>query len=146
MATLSSPDAIADALVTAINANAFGGRWPKLNSERTHFLQVDADQLGDIAIHVYPTERQSEPLNRKGNIHTYRVSMAVMKRLDATDPQADADAIRHTAQQVDELIGDGTVLRAGFVWLQNDWQMIVPEILETFNVYCSIITAVFRGV
>ena len=134
--------AIADAVVTALNAGGFAQPFTAVRLYRPQFELKD---MGTLHVTVVPRGLLIQMASRGIDQHDYQVDVAVQKRL-ATEDTAEIDSLMALVEQIADRFRH-KVLETDpeACWVKSENAPIyAPEHLEQLRQFTSVLTLTYR--
>jgi hypothetical protein len=135
--------AIADAVVTALNAGGFAQPFTAVRLYRPQFELKD---MGTLHVTVVPRGVVIQTASRGIDQHDYQIDVAVQKRL-ASEDAAEIDALMTLVEQIgDKFRRKVLETDPPAMWVKSEHAPIyAPEHLEQLRQFTSVVTLTFRA-
>lgn len=139
---------IADAVVAKLNQAGLKPPFtagPPLAAVRAYTTELDLKDIKHLVLTVVPKEDDSEPLSRSQTADTYRVDIAVRRKIDPQDTPA-VDALMNLVQEIKSLFRFGTLAdypQAAWTGTENNpaW---FPGHLRELRQFTSVVTLTYE--
>jgi hypothetical protein len=139
---------IADAVVTALNAEAFQGTLEEeFTAERKYLPRVELKDMGTLHVTVVPKAVITEVSSRSTADYQYQIDVGVQKRFAAGDDEADElDPLLGLVEQIADYLRLKRLDEfTDAMWIKTEHPALyAPEHMEQFHQFTSILTFTFR--
>ena len=141
---MNKPASIADALVTALNAQAFA---LSLGAVRMYAPVFQLEQLKELKVCVCPRTRDINKASRCEDHDDIEIDIWFLKQVRGKVPNSEIDPLADLVEAVTLFCRRLPVSGVGSVsWISTKQLYVIPDYIQTKNVFGSVITQTYRSV